>query len=69
MVLSKGESADGQKTSSRSGERVGKPKVGGPFELVDQEGNEFGDGDMKGGFSIVRSTLTAIHGDEEEMCI
>ena len=32
---------------------VGRPKVGGPFELIDQEGKTFTDGDMKGGFSIV----------------
>lgn len=32
---------------------VGKPKIGGTFDLVDQEGRGFGDGDMKGGFSIV----------------
>ena len=32
---------------------VGKPKVGGPFELIDQNGEKFGDADMKGGFSIV----------------
>ena len=32
---------------------VGKPKVGGEFELVDQEGRSFTDGDMKGGYSLV----------------
>lgn len=32
---------------------VGRPKVGGAFNLIDQEGKEFSDGDMKGGFSIV----------------
>ena len=33
---------------------VGRPKVGGPFELVDQEGKKFTDEDMKGGYSLVR---------------
>ena len=32
---------------------VGRPKVGGEFNLIDQEGKTFTDGDMKGGFSIV----------------
>ncbi|MCJ1228571.1 Cu-binding protein [Toensbergia leucococca] len=32
---------------------VGRPKVGGPFQLLDQEGNEFGEGDMRGKFSLV----------------
>lgn len=32
---------------------VGKPKVGGPFELVDQEGKKFTEEDMKGGYSLV----------------
>lgn len=32
---------------------VGRPKVGGEFELVDQEGRQYGDGEMKGGFSLV----------------
>ncbi len=32
---------------------VGKPLVGGPFELVDVEGRKFTEADMKGGFSIV----------------
>ena len=34
---------------------VGRPKVGGEFELVDQEGRTFGDERLKGGFSLVRS--------------
>ena len=35
---------------------VGRPKVGGPFQLLDQEGNEFGEGDMRGKFSLVSSS-------------
>lgn len=33
---------------------VGKPKIGGQFALVDQEGNSFTDEDMKGGYTLVR---------------
>ncbi|MCJ1452731.1 Cu-binding protein [Mycoblastus sanguinarius] len=32
---------------------VGRPKVGGKFELIDQEGERFTDEDMKGGYSLV----------------
>jgi hypothetical protein len=33
---------------------VGKPRVGGPFELIDQNGNKFTSEDMKGKFALVR---------------
>lgn len=32
---------------------MGRPKVGGPFELLDQEGKRFTGEDMKGGYSLV----------------
>jgi hypothetical protein len=32
---------------------IGKPKVGGPFQLVDQEGNAFTSDDMLGKYSLV----------------
>ncbi|KAK0510040.1 hypothetical protein JMJ35_007434 [Cladonia borealis] len=32
---------------------VGKPKIGGQFELVDQEGRRFTDEDLRGGYSLV----------------
>jgi len=32
---------------------VGRPKVGGPFELVDHNGKAFTDRDMKGRYSLV----------------
>lgn len=32
---------------------VGRPKVGGEFELVDQKGGRFGSGDMKGRYALV----------------
>lgn len=38
---------------AEAGKAVGKPRVGGKFELVDHEGRSFGDEDMKGGFTLV----------------
>ena len=38
---------------------VGKPKVGGPFELVDQEGRTFTHGDLKGGYSLVSGLIAS----------
>ncbi|KAK3392973.1 SCO1/SenC-domain-containing protein [Podospora didyma] len=32
---------------------VGRPKVGGPFELIDQNGNTVTDNDLKGRYSLV----------------
>ncbi|KAL6705880.1 Cu-binding protein [Coniothyrium glycines] len=32
---------------------IGKPKVGGPFELVDQDGQVFSSNDMQGKYSLV----------------
>ncbi len=32
---------------------VGRPKVGGVFDLIDHEGKKFTDEDMKGGYSLV----------------
>jgi protein SCO1/2 len=32
---------------------IGKPKVGGPFELVDQDGKVFSSDDMLGKYSLV----------------
>jgi protein SCO1/2 len=43
---------------------IGKPKVGGSFELVDQDGNVFSSNDMLGKYSLVRpyTNLTAKSG-------
>ncbi len=38
---------------------MGKPKVGGPFELVDQEGKKFTDEDLKGGYSLVCAPISS----------
>jgi protein SCO1 len=32
---------------------VGKPKVGGPFELIDTDGNPFSSSELKGRYSLV----------------
>lgn len=36
---------------------VGKPKVGGPFELVDQDGKKFTSKDMEGRYTLVGDSL------------
>jgi cytochrome oxidase Cu insertion factor (SCO1/SenC/PrrC family) len=36
---------------------VGKPKVGGPFELIDQKRNPFSSEDMKGKYALVSLSL------------
>lgn len=33
---------------------IGKPKVGGQFDLVDMDGKPFTDADMKGKYALVR---------------
>jgi protein SCO1/2 len=45
---------------------VGKPKVGGPFELVDQNGNAFSSEALKGKYALVgllSSLLNSILGN------
>lgn len=39
---------------------VGRPKVGGDFELVDQDGKPFTSADMKGRYSLVSSVLVLV---------
>jgi hypothetical protein len=46
-----------RKRVAEAAKGVGRPKVGGPFSLVDQHGKEFTDRDMKGRYSLVRSIL------------
>jgi protein SCO1/2 len=36
---------------------VGKPKVGGPFELIDQKRTPFSSEDMKGKYALVSPSL------------
>jgi protein SCO1/2 len=44
-----------RKRIAESTKGVGKPKVGGPFELIDQYGNKVSDQDLKGRYSLVRA--------------
>lgn len=56
-----------RKRIAEASKGVGKPKIGGEFTLVDQEGETFTNADMKGGFSLVslfRSTFSP--GDERK---
>jgi cytochrome oxidase Cu insertion factor (SCO1/SenC/PrrC family) len=43
-----------RKRVAEAAKGVGRPKVGGPFSLLDQHGKEFTDEDMKGRYSLVR---------------
>ena len=42
-----------RKRVAEAAKGVGRPKVGGPFSLVDQNGKTFTDGDMKGKYALV----------------
>ena len=42
-----------RKRVAEAAKGVGRPKVGGPFELTDHEGKKFGDADLKGKYSLV----------------
>ena len=39
---------------------MGRPKIGGRFELIDQDGNTFRDENMKGRFSLVSGNGEAV---------
>lgn len=42
-----------RKRIAEQSKEVGKPKVGGQFELLDHNGKPFVDEDIKGGFTLV----------------
>lgn len=42
-----------RKRLAEASKGMGKPKVGGPFELVDQDGKPFSSEKMKGKYSLV----------------
>jgi protein SCO1/2 len=48
-----------RKRVAESTKGVGRPKVGGDFELVDQEGRPFTSADLKGKYSLVRPSFRA----------
>lgn len=45
---------------------VGRPKVGGTFELLDHEGKAFTDQDMRGVFSLVSFYVCFLQREREE---
>lgn len=50
-----------KKRIAEANKTVGRPKVGGSFKLVDQDGKPFTDQDMKGRYSLVsRSSAPAV---------
>lgn len=44
-----------KKRIAEANKAVGKPKVGGSFQLIDQDGKPFTDADLKGKYSLVRT--------------
>lgn len=42
-----------KKRIAEANKAIGKPKVGGSFNLVDQNGKPYTDADMKGRYSLV----------------
>lgn len=58
-----------RKRVAEAAKGVGRPKVGGPFSLLDQHGKVFTDGDMKGRYSLVRTILARnpYLGSDEEL--
>lgn len=43
-----------RKRIAEASKGMGRPKVGGPFELIDQDGKLFSSDKMKGKYSLVR---------------
>jgi protein SCO1/2 len=50
-----------RKRIAESTKGVGRPKVGGPFELIDQNGNKVTEQDLKGRYSLVRAAAGDCH--------
>lgn len=48
---------------------VGRPKVGGTFELLDHEGKAFTDEDMRGVFSLVSFTCASCRKRGEKVLV
>lgn len=49
---------------------IGKPKVGGPFKLVDHNGKEFSDKDMRDKYALVSLVDGTMHkrGKNDQNC-
>lgn len=51
-----------KKRIAEANKTVGKPKVGGSFNLVDQDGKPFTDADLRGKYSLVSiSDINSMH--------
>lgn len=46
-----------KKRIAEANKTVGKPKVGGSFKLIDQDGKPFTDADLKGKYSLVSNSI------------
>lgn len=56
-----------KKRIAEANKAVGKPKVGGSFRLVDQDGKPFTEQDMKGRYSLVSNpTAPAVESHMQE---
>ena len=44
-----------RKRTREASKGAGKPRIGGDFELIDQNGKKFSSEDLKGKFALVRS--------------
>jgi protein SCO1/2 len=47
-----------RKRVAEAAKGVGRPKVGGPFSLVNQDGQTFTEGDIKGKYALVSSKIS-----------
>jgi protein SCO1/2 len=47
-----------RKRIAESTKGIGKPKVGGPFNLIDQDGRPFTHEDMKDKYALVRPVMS-----------
>lgn len=56
-----------RKRTREASKGVGKPRIGGPFELVDQDGQKFSSEDLKGKFSLVSTTMVRIASEAQEL--
>ena len=48
-----------RKKTREASKGIGKPRIGGEFDLIDQHGNKFTNEDMKGKFSLVRGHMSS----------
>lgn len=54
-----------RKRIAEAGKGVGRPKVGGSFELIDQDGKPFSSEMMKGKYALVCRTIALCRGFDD----